>query len=275
METLKAKIEKTKLFLNENGILGADVAVILGTGIGNAFLERIDIKKTLDYSDIPGFPVATVEFHKGKLILAELHGKQLLVFQGRFHYYEGYSMQEITFPVRIAKALGCKHLLLSNAAGGINLEWNKGDLMLVDDHINLQPGNPLRGPNDETLGPRFVDMVEPYNLEMNQILKKLAGKENIVLREGVYAAVSGPHLETRAEYRYMRTIGADAVGMSTVPEVLVANHAGIPCAAISMITDECDPDNLQPINIPEIMAIAKEAEVKIAQLFAGLIERLG
>ena len=194
--------------------------------------------------------------------------------QGRFHYYEGYSMQEITLPVRVMKALGIKYLLISNAAGNMNLNWKKGELMLLDDHINLQPENPLRGVNQEELGPRFPDMSQPYSKFLNEKLLDISRKKNIPLHVGVYACVAGPNLETRAEYRYLRRIGADIVGMSTVPEVIVANHAGLPCCAVSVLTDDCDPDNLKPVNISEIIEVAGKAESKLTELYVELISLL-
>jgi purine-nucleoside phosphorylase len=194
--------------------------------------------------------------------------------QGRFHYYEGYSMQEITFGIRVMKELGIQHLLLSNAAGGINLSYKKGDLVLLDDHINLLPENPLRGLNAPEFGNRFVDMSAPYSKVLNDLLMHTAKQQNVDLKQGVYASVMGPNLETRAEYRYIKNIGADMVGMSTVPEVIVANHIGLPCAAVSVITDECDPDNLQPVNIEEIIRVAGQADGVLSQLFAKLIKAL-
>jgi len=197
---------------------------------------------------------------------------KVLVMQGRFHYYEGYSMQQITFPVRVMKELGMQYLLLSNAAGGINTNFKKGELVLIDDHINLLPENPLRGLNDPAFGNRFVDMSAPYNINLNQQFIKIAKELSINLKEGIYAAVPGPNLETRAEYRYLKSIGADMVGMSTVPEVIVANHIGIQCAAISVITDECDPDNLKPVDISEIIKVAGEADKILGNLFERVID---
>lgn len=194
--------------------------------------------------------------------------------QGRFHYYEGYSMQQITLPVRVMKLLGIEYLLISNAAGNLNLKWKKGEMMLIDDHINLQPDNPLRGPNFEVFGPRFPDMSAPYSKKLNDLLVKIAKAKKIKLNKGVYVAVMGPNLETRAEYRFLNRIGADAVGMSTVPEVLVANHMGLPCCAISVLTDDCDPDNLQPAVLSEIVAVANKAEPKLTELYMELIGAL-
>lgn len=263
---------KTVNFLNSRGIDNPEVGIVLGTGLGK-MAERIDIIQSVRYEDIPGFPVATVEFHHGRLIYGSLQGKKVLAMQGRFHYYEGYSLQQVTYPIRIMKMLGIKYLLLSNAAGALNPEYKKGNLMLIEDHINFLPDNPLRGPNDETLGPRFPDMSQPYSSFLNGKLLAVAEKEKIVLYQGVYIAVMGPNLETRAEYRFFRNF-ADAIGMSTVPEVIVANHMALPCAAISVLTDECDPDNLKPVNINEIIEIAGKAEEGLVNLFSGLINVL-
>jgi purine-nucleoside phosphorylase len=268
------EIKEATDFLKKHGIAQPEVGVILGTGLGNLFVQEIKNSVEINYNSIPHFPVSTVEFHKGKLIYGEVRGKKVLAMQGRFHYYEGYSMQKITLPVRVMKMLGVKNLLISNAAGNMNLKWKKGQLMLIDDHINLQPDNPLRGENFEVLGPRFPDMSEPYSKKLNKLLAKIAKEKKIKLNEGVYVAVMGPNLETRAEYRFLHKIGADAVGMSTVPEVLVANHMGLPCCAISVLTDDCDPDNLKPAIISEIIEIAGKAEAKLTELYVELIGRL-
>lgn len=267
------KIKETTDFLKNAGVIEPCIGIVLGTGLGE-LIKHIKIEKTIDYSDIPNFPVSTVEFHKGKLIYGNVEGKKVLAMQGRFHFYEGYSMQQITFPIRVMKMLGIKHLLLSNAAGGINKEFKKGDLILIDDHINLQNGNPLIGHNFDTLGPRFPDMSCPYSETINTTFKNSASELNISLKKGVYASVTGPNLETRAEYRFLRTIGADLVGMSTVPEVIVANHMNLPCAAVSVITDECDPYNLKPVNIAEIIEVAGKADKKLSALFAKVISKL-
>ena len=213
-------------------------------------------------------------FYKGKLIYGDIHGKKILAMQGRFHYYEGYNMQQITLPVRVMKMLGIKNLLVSNAAGNMNLKWKKGELMLIDDHINLQPDNPLRGENIDELGPRFPDMSQPYSKVLNDLLLKIANEKKIKLNVGVYVAVMGPNLETRAEYRFLNRIGADAVGMSTVPEILVANHMNLPCCAISVLTDDCDPDHLKPVNIAEILETAGKAESKLTELYVELISQI-
>ncbi|TRX50911.1 purine-nucleoside phosphorylase [Fulvivirga sp. M361] len=271
---MKEHIEATATYLKENGMDAPEIGIILGTGLGSQFVEAMKVEKTISYTDVPNFPVATVEFHSGKLVYGEVHGKKVIAMQGRFHYYEGYSMQEVTFPVRVLKQLGVQQLLISNAAGNLNMEWTKGELMLIDDHINLQPDNPLRGKNLDEFGPRFPDMSAPYDKVLNKKLQNIAATQGITLREGVYVSVTGPNLETRAEYRFLKTIGADAVGMSTVPEVIVAAHMGLPCCAISVLTDDCDPDNLQPANIEEIIAIAGTAEVALTTLYVELIKAL-
>jgi purine-nucleoside phosphorylase len=267
------KINETAFFLKQQGMIAPEIGIVLGTGLGK-LINEIEILHQLDYCDIPHFPIATVEFHKGKLIYGNLGRRKVLAMQGRFHYYEGYSLQEVTFPIRVMKLMGIKWLLLSNAAGAMNPKYHKGDLMLLDDHINLLPDNPLIGSNIDELGPRFPDMSQPYSRKINQLLTDLAVNQNISLHQGVYVAVPGPNLETRAEYRFLRTIGADAVGMSTVPEVIVANHMNMPCAAISVLTDECDPDNLQPADIDDIIKTAGQAEEKLIRLFRELIPLL-
>ncbi len=268
------KINEAAEFIRKRGVKQPEVGVILGTGLGNLFVKEIKNPIIINYNSIPHFPISTVEFHKGQLIYGDVKGKKVLAMQGRFHYYEGYSMQQITLPVRVMKLLGVKNLLISNAAGNMNLKWKKGDLMLIDDHINLQPDNPLRGENFEILGPRFPDMSQPYAKKLNDQLVRIAKAKKIKLQKGVYVAVMGPNLETRAEYRFLHRIGADAVGMSTVPEVLVANHMGLPCCAISVLTDDCDPDNLKPVNIAEIIKVAGKAETKLTDLYVELISKI-
>ena len=261
-------------FIRSKTNIKPETGIILGTGLGNGFVAAVENLTVIDYHEIPHFPVSTVESHKGKLIFGYVHGKPVVAMQGRFHYYEGYSMQQITFPVRVMKMLGIKRLLISNAAGNMNLSWKKGELMLIDDHINLQPDNPLRGKNDDELGPRFPDMSCPYDPELNSTLESIARENGITLRKGVYVAVMGPNLETRAEYRFLHRIGADAVGMSTVPEVLVANHMKLPCAAVSVLTDDCDPDNLKPAVLSEIIEVAGKAEPALTKLFTELIRKI-
>ncbi|MBX2915421.1 MAG: purine-nucleoside phosphorylase [Cyclobacteriaceae bacterium] len=267
-------IKEATAYLKKNGITTPEIGVILGTGLGNKFVEQIKNPIVINYNSIPHFPISTVEHHKGKLIYGTIKGKKVLAMQGRFHYYEGYSMQQITLPVRVMKLLGIKYLLISNAAGNLNLKWKKGEMMLIDDHINLQPDNPLRGANFEVFGPRFPDMSAPYSKKLNDLLIRIAKSKKIKLNKGVYVAVMGPNLETRAEYRFLNRIGADAVGMSTVPEVLVANHMGLPCCAISVLTDDCDPDNLKPAVLSEIVAVANKAEPKLTELYVALIGKL-
>ena len=264
------KIKQCVSFLKDKGIKEPEIGIVLGTGLGK-LVNEIEIIKSIDYTDIPNFPVSTVESHSGKLVYGKIRGRFVLAMQGRFHFYEGYDLQTITFPIRVMKLLGIKFLLLSNAAGAMNLQFKKASLMLITDHINLLGGNPLVGKNYDEFGPRFPDMSKAYSPEMNQKFREVAKKLKIQLHEGVYVAVPGPCLETPAEYRYLRTIGADVVGMSTVPEVIVANHMSLPCAAISVLTDECDPDNLQPVELAEIIRIAGMAEEKLTKLFSEFI----
>lgn len=266
-------IQETTDYLKIKGFDNPEIGIILGTGLGQ-IIEEIEIEAEVYYNHIPNFPTATVEFHKGKLIYGVLEGKKVVVMQGRFHVYEGYSLQDVTYPVRVMHRLGIKKLLVSNASGSINLDYKKGELMLLDDHINLQGGSPLAFRGVEFFGERFVDMCAPYDPEMNEKMENIAKKENIKLHKGVYAAVLGPQLETRAEYRMLKILGADAVGMSTVPEVIVANHLNLPVIAVSVITDEGDPDNLQPVKIEEIIAIAKKAEPQMITLFKELIKSI-
>lgn len=268
-----AEVQECATFLKNKGIDSAVAGIVLGTGL-NALVEKINIHIAIPYKEIPGFPEATVEFHKGSLIYGTINEIPVLVMQGRFHYYEGYSMQQVTFPIRVLKELGVQYLLLSNAAGGMNPDYKKGDLILLTDHINEQPENPLRGLNDPAFGNRFVDMSCPYNSLLNEKLSSASEKLSLQLKQGVYVAVAGPNLETRAEYRHLRGMGADMVGMSTVPEVIVANHVGLPCAAVSVITDECDPDNLKAVNISEIIEIAGKADKKLSEIFAETIKAL-
>ncbi|AEV33123.1 purine nucleoside phosphorylase I, inosine and guanosine-specific [Owenweeksia hongkongensis DSM 17368] len=267
------RIEEASEFLRRKGFDKADVGIVLGTGLGK-FIEKMEVLERVHYSSIPHFPVATMEFHAGQLVLGLVAGKRVIAMQGRFHFYEGYSTKEITFPLRVMKLLGIKNLLLSNAAGGINLNYKKGDLVLIDDHINLQTENPLTGPNPEILGPRFPDMSQPYSRDLGAKFKEIAKQKVVNIKEGVYVAVPGPNLETRAEYRFLGIIGADLVGMSTVPEVIVANHMGVPCMAVSVITDECNPDDLKSVAIDEIIAVANKADNVLSSLFAELIEKL-
>ena len=266
-------IEQTTSYLKQRGFENPEIGIILGTGLGK-LLDEMEIIHEVSYNHIPHFPTATVEFHKGKLIYGIIEGKKAVVMQGRFHYYEGYTLRDVTFPVRIMHQLGVKKLLVSNASGAINSNFKKGELMLIDDHINLLGDSPLAFKGVSKYGERFVDMSQPYDQEMSKILKKTAKENNINLHEGVYASVVGPQLETRAEYRYLKIIGADAVGMSTVPEIIVANHLKLPVVAVSVLTDECDPDHLKPVDIQEIMAMAAKAEPQMITLFKELIKSL-
>lgn len=270
---MSEQLEETIKWLRERGIESPQVGIVLGSGLGG-LVEHIKAEKEFSYNVIPNFPRATVEFHFGKLIYGTLEGKKVLAFQGRFHYYEGHSMEEVVMPLRVMKLLGVKYALLSNAAGAINLSYQKGDLMLLDDHINLLPDNPLRGENYDDMGPRFPDMSQPYSQKLNSVLKAIAKEKSTTLHEGVYASVQGPNLETRAEYRMLKILGADAVGMSTVPEVIACNHMNLPCCCISVITDVCDPDNLKPVTVEEIIAIATKAEAKLSALYMELIRQL-
>ena len=266
-------IKETVDYLKDKGFEKPEVGIILGTGLGQ-LIDAVEILKEVSYNHIPNFPTATVEFHKGKLIYGNLGGKKVIVMQGRFHIYEGYTLQDVTYPVRVMQQLGISTLLVSNAAGAINLDFKKGELMLIDDHINLQGSSPLAVRGIEQMGERFVDMSAPYDTNINATFKSIAKTKNITLHQGVYASVVGPQLETRAEYRMLKIIGADAVGMSTVPEVIVANHLKLKVAAVSVLTDECDPDNLKPVNIAEIIAMAEKAEPDMVALFKTLIETL-
>lgn len=270
---MKKQLNKTVEYLKEHGFGTPEVGIILGTGLGQ-LANAINIEAEVSYNHIPYFPTATVEFHQGKFIFGELSGKKVVVMQGRFHVYEGYSLQDVTYPVRIMEQLGIKTLLVSNASGAINLNFKKGELMLIDDHINLQGSSPLAFKGVSQLGERFADMSAPYDLAINKKIKEIAKNQSIKLHEGVYASVVGPQLETRAEYRMLKIIGADAVGMSTVPEVIVANHLKLPVVAVSVLTDECDPDNLAPVNIEEIIAMAAKAEPNLVKLFSHLIKDL-
>ena len=266
-------ITESTEYLKSKGFDNPEIGIILGTGLGQ-LINEIDILAQASYNHIPNFPTATVEFHKGKLIYGELSGKKVVVMQGRFHVYEGYSLQDVTFPVRIMEKLGIKSLLVSNAAGAINLDFKKGELMLINDHINLQGSSPLAFKGVSELGERFTDMSAPYDARINGTIENIAKKHGIKLHKGVYASVVGPQLETRAEYRMLKIIGADAVGMSTVPEIIVANHLGLKTSAISVLTDECDPENLKPVDISEIIEMANKAEPDMITIFKELIKNI-
>lgn len=265
--------QESAAFLNPFFSEKPTVGIILGTGL-HRLAEEMQIRESIPYERIPHFPVSTVESHKGQLLLGTLSGKEVVAMQGRFHFYEGYSMQQLSFPVRVMKLLGINTLLVSNAAGALNPEYKKGELMLLDDHINLQGDNPLIGKNEDFFGPRFPDMSAPYDKDLQNRMLAASSELGIKLHTGVYAAVPGPMLETRAEYRYLRRIGADVVGMSTVPEIICARHMNMRCLAISVITDECDPDHLQPVTLEEIIAVAGTADKKLSELFKRLLTGL-
>ncbi|MFI5136538.1 MAG: purine-nucleoside phosphorylase [Sphingobacteriales bacterium] len=260
----------TDYIKSHTGNFEPEVGIILGTGLGG-LVSEIEVEKQLMYANIPDFPISTLEFHSGKLIFGKLNGVKVVAMQGRLHYYEGYNMQQITFPVRVMKMLGVKTLFVSNASGSLNPAFRKGDLMVIEDHINLKANNPLVGRNVDELGPRFPDMSEPYNPALIAKALDIASANNITCHKGVYVAVTGPNLETKAEYKYLRIIGGDAVGMSTVPEVIVANHMGLPVFAISVLTDEGFPETLKPVSVEEILAVAREAEPKMTLILKELI----
>lgn len=249
------------------------IGLVLGTGLG-ALAREIESPVTVPYPDIPHFPRSTVAGHAGQLVCGTLAGHPVMAMEGRFHLYEGYSAAQVTFPIRVMKEMGCQLLIVSNACGGLNPQFRKGDLMVIEDHINLLGLNPLIGPNDDRLGPRFPDLIEPYDKALQDEALKVALEANIVAHRGVYVAVTGPNLETRAEYRFLRTIGADVVGMSTIPEVLVAVHAGLKVLGFSIVTDMCLPDALEPTDIDKIIAVANAAEAKLRTIVRGVLERI-
>jgi purine-nucleoside phosphorylase len=267
------RVETAAGVIRKRSSVSPDAAIILGTGLGG-LAERIDVEVSIPYEQIPGFLLSTVETHAGRLLLGRLGKRSVVAMQGRFHRYEGYGLAEVTFPVRVLHALGARSLIVSNACGGMNPLWAPGDLVLLSDHINLLGDNPLVGSNDERLGPRFPDMSAPYDSDLRALARATALDLGIVLREGVYVAVPGPSLETRAEYRMLRAMGADVVGMSTVPEVIVATHAGMRTLGISIITDQCLPDALEPADIGRIIATAARAEPSLTRLISALVERL-
>ncbi len=274
--TLRKQINDAVRYIRKKTTMEPEIGIILGTGLGG-LVKEIKEEVVIDYENIPHFPVSTVESHHGKLIFGTLAGKKIVAMQGRFHYYEGYTLQQVTFPVRVMSkkaGLGVQTLLISNAAGGMNPKFRRGDLMIINDHINLQGDNPLIGPNDETLGPRFPDMSEPYSKKLMKKAKDIARGLKIPVKEGVFVAVQGPNLETRAEYRFLRGIGADAVGMSTVPENIVAVHMGMDVFGMSIITDECFPDTLKPVTVEEVIAVANKAEPKLTKIMKELVRSL-
>jgi purine-nucleoside phosphorylase len=270
---LRERVEAAAEVVRGRTALRPEVAIILGTGLGG-LAGDIAVEAEVPYGELPGFPLSTVESHAGRLLLGRLGGCPVVAMQGRFHRYEGYDLQQVTFPVRVLHALGARVLAVSNACGGMHPLWGPGDLVLLSDHINLLGDNPLVGPNDDRLGPRFPDMSAPYDRELRALARAIALEQGTTLREGVYVAVPGPNLETRAEYRMLRALGADVVGMSTVPEVIVAVHQGMRVVGISIITDQCLPDALEPADISRIIATAAEAEPRLTRLLATLVERL-
>ena len=273
MQELTKQIDAAAAAIRAVSKTKPSIGIILGTGLG-ALAKRIEKEAEIPYGDIPGFPVSTVAGHAGKLMLGTLSGKKVVAMEGRIHLYEGYSMKEITLPVRVMKALGVKTLIVSNACGCMNPQWAKGDLLIIEDHINLMGGNPLIGPNDDSLGPRFPDMIEPYAKEYVELAERIALAEGIRAHRGVYVGLTGPMLETRAEYRFLRMIGADAVGMSTVPDVIVAVHAGLKTFGVGIMTDVCLPDSLQPVNIAEIIGVANAAEPRLSKLIEKMVENM-
>jgi len=271
--TLFESIAESAAFIRSVTDISPSIGVILGTGLGD-LVSKVDVTSTIDYDDIPHFPISTVESHHGRLVLGKLAGTNVVVMQGRFHTYEGYSQQQITFPVRVMHNLGVRTLIVSNACGGMNPLYRRGDVMLIDDHINLIGDNPLIGPNDDRLGPRFPDMSEPYSRRLLEIAQQAALSLRTRVHRGVYVAVAGPNLETRAEYRFLRTIGADVVGMSTVPENIVARHMGMDVLGMSVVTDECFPDSLEPIHIEHVLAAAAKAEPIMTSIIIDVISKL-
>ena len=267
------EIQEAINFINNFNFSKPSIGIVLGTGLGG-LLENCTIQLRIPYSDIPHFPISTVESHTGQLIFGEISGKAIVIMHGRFHYYEGYDSKQITFPIRVLKELGINNLLISNASGAINPTYKKGELVILDDHINLLFENPLRGKNIDQHGPRFTDMSQPYDKGLSKLLWECTKEINCTFHSGVYAAWQGPSLETRAEYRMLKVLGADLVGMSTVPEVIVANHMSLPCAVVSVLTDECNPDELVPVSIEEIIETAEKAEPHLTSLFTKIIERL-
>ena len=273
MSKLISNINETLEVIRKHTKENYPIGIILGTGLGG-LVKEIEVKHQINYEVLPHFPISTVESHHGKLIFGKVNGKNVVAMQGRFHYYEGYTMQQITYPVRVMKFLGVETLLVSNACGGMNPQYRKGDVMIMVDHINMLGDNPLIGKNEDELGPRFPDMSEPYSLELIDLAEKIAIENQIKVQKGVYVAVPGPNLETRAEYRFLRATGADVVGMSTIPENIVANHMGMKVLGFSIVTDECFPDSLKPVNVDEIIATAMQAEPKMTLIMKELIKRL-
>lgn len=268
------KIKEAAAYITSKCDIKPQVGVILGTGLGG-LVEQVDIACELPYDEIPHFPVSTVESHHGRLLIGTLNNKSVIVMQGRFHYYEGYSMQEITLPIRVMGLLGIKKLLVSNVAGGLNENFDVSHLMVISDHIDLFPENPLRGLNVDEWGPRFPDMSEPYCADWQDLLVRIGNSMNIPIHNGVYAGVTGPNLETKAEYKYLRGIGADAVGMSTIPEAIVANQMGMKLAAISVITDMCTPDRIEKVTVEKVIAAARKAEPGLSSIIKKFLKEIG
>ena len=271
--SLREKIGKAAHSIQSQCDITPTIGLVLGTGLGNLATKIADCV-TINYSAIPYFPVSTAPGHAGRLLLGQISGKNVVAMQGRFHLYEGYSLEEITLPIRVMKALGVQVLIESNASGGMNRYYRAGDLMIITDHINFTGVNPLIGPNDDTLGPRFPDMSQPYDEELIRLVEQTAFERGVRCHQGVYVGVSGPNFETRAEYRFFHAMGADAVGMSTVPEVIVARHSGLRVLGLSCITDVCIPDTLEPVDSDKVIAVARDAEPRIAQLVQEVIRRL-
>ena len=270
---LRRSIDEAVSFIRTRTLESPAVGIILGTGLGG-LVREMRVKTRIPYGDIPHFPVSTVESHKGRLLFGTLAGKSVVAMQGRFHMYEGYDLKQVTFPVRVMKFLGVRTLLISNAAGALNPLFRRGDVMLMTDHINLLGDNPLVGPNDDSLGPRFPDMSEPYARYLQTLAMEASLDLKLILQRGVYVAMQGPMLETRAEYRFLRIIGADAVGMSTVPENIVARHMGLDVLGFSILTDECFPDALRPVTLEEVIAVARQTEPRMTALMKEVVRRL-
>lgn len=273
MLTLKKRLDETVCFIKKEIDFSPKIGIILGTGL-SALTAEIKSKHRINYSKIPHFPIPTVKTHKGEMVFGRIGNKSVACMEGRFHYYEGYSLGDVTYPVRVLRCLGAEVLIISNAAGGMNPQYRPGDLVIIEDHINLMGVNPLIGPNEETLGPRFPDMYNCYDRKIIELAETIALENRIKVFKGAYVAVSGPNLETKAEYRFLRLIGADLVGMSTVPEVIVGVHCGFRIFGISVVTDSCLPDALKPVNIEEIIRVANEAEPRLTTLVLKLIEKI-
>ena len=273
VEAFRERRDQALQFIQDETDLRPDYLIILGTGLG-LLAEQIEVQDSISYDDIPHFPVSTVESHAGQLLFGTLGGKTVVAMQGRFHYYEGYSMQQIAFPIRVLHALSVETLFVSNACGGLNINFERGDIMLINDHINMLGDNPLIGPNDDELGPRFPDMSQPYTKRLLEMAEKVALDQGIKMHEGVYLSLSGPTMETKAEYRFLGQLGADVVGMSTVPEVITAVHMDMDVMGVSVITDECFPDALQPVNIEHVLEAAEMAQPDMTAVIIGVLERL-